>query len=79
MDDGKAVAHGEAQYHLNTITADASGNFNALITNPARAILRKLTGRPTPHALAAQRPAGGRVPADAPGHGGLYTQRLVKE
>ena len=36
--DGRSVAHGEAQYFVGTITADASGNFDGLITNLARNI-----------------------------------------
>ena len=36
--DGRSVAHGEAQYFVGTVTADANGNFDNLITNIARNI-----------------------------------------
>jgi hypothetical protein len=32
------VAHGEAQYYIGSITADETGNFDGLITNPAHTI-----------------------------------------
>ena len=36
--DGQSVAHGEAQFFVGTVTADANGNFDDLITNLARNI-----------------------------------------
>ncbi|MGI4864820.1 MAG: T9SS type A sorting domain-containing protein [Janthinobacterium lividum] len=38
VDDLQAVAHGEAQYYIGSVTADAFGNFDGLITNPAHTI-----------------------------------------